>query len=168
VRPYYTAMEGLQREAPAHNEVVAAVAATGDPELASWVASPDSYVLVPVRLDEAEHHDFFELIPLAASHPIGVLLARQADAGTLVLTSGHPEAVWRVLRADPALAEPNLIVQLLAPSWDSTEYVGPGSEPPVATVHDGWRCDLRVRDRPEGDVERWRVILAESSSWQVE
>jgi hypothetical protein len=153
---------------PHHDDVVAAAAAADDAELVAWAGDPDDYVLVPVEFDEADHHDFFALTPLAVSHPIGVLLARSRHGGDLVPTSGNPDGVWRVLRADPTLAQPDTIVQLLGRPWDTTEYLGPGSEPPIVAEAGGWRCDLRVREGFDGPPERWRVTLAERSSWQVE
>jgi hypothetical protein len=150
---------------PDHEDVMAAVA--DDPEVAAWAADPDGYVLVPVSLPNAEH-DFFALTPVAASHPIGVLLAREPDGGALTLTSGRPDAVWRLLRNDPALVDPDTIVAVLAPSWDVLEYVGPGSPTPVVPEAGGWRCDLLVRDATGGQVERWRVLLSETPAWQVE
>ena len=149
---------------PAHDDVVAAVSATGGTEAASWVSEPDAYVLVPVAIERAERHDFFSLTPLEASHPIGVLLARRRDTGELSVTSGSPDAVWRVLTEEPHLADAPTIVQLLAPIFDSVAYLGAGSEPAVERTGSGWRVDLRVRELPEGDVERWRVDLREPSA----
>lgn len=155
-------------ETPTHDEVSAAVAAVADTELASLTESPDSYVLVPVDVASAQHHEFFQLTPLETSHPTGVLLARSVLDGTLVVTSGHPQSVWQVLNADPGLAEANTIVQLLSPMFDTTAYVGPGSTPAVTRTEHGWRCDLRVREHPGGDVERWRVELSDSPSWRID
>jgi hypothetical protein len=158
----------VEQERPTHDDVLAAVAAAGDAELASWVSDPDGYVLVPVQLPRAAQHDFFALTPLGGAHPVGVLLARPVGGGSPVVTSGSAHAVWQVLRADPELAEPDLVVHLLAPSWDTTEYVGPGSTPPVVAQDGGWRCDVRVRELADGPVERWLVTLSETPSWQVE
>lgn len=156
---------GAQVSAPSHDEVVAAVAETGDAELVSWVEDPSTYVLSPVALD-AERHEFFSLMPVTADHPIGVLLVRGDDG--VAVTSGRPGVVWRVLRAEPALSGPHDVVALLAPSWDDVVYAGPGSEPPVVADSDGWRYDLLVRRVGGRDPERWRVRLGPVPSWEVE
>lgn len=152
---------------PSHDDVIAAVSDLDDDELASWVSEPGGYVLVPVAFDRAEHHDFFALTPVDASHPIGVLLARD-QAGVLVVVSGRPSAARDLLRAEPGLVDAETIVALLAPTWDDVEYLGPGSEPPVEAVEGGWRCDLRVRDGFGAEPVRWRVQLTDDPQWEVE
>jgi hypothetical protein len=156
---------GAHSSTPHHDEIVAAVAETGDAELASWVEQPGDYVVSPVALD-AERHAFFSLTPVPADHPIGVLLVRGAEG--LAVASGRPEVVWRVLRSEPTLRGPDDIVALLAPSWDDVAYVGPGSAPPVVADGDGWRCDLLVRRVGGRDRERWQVQLGPVPSWEVE
>jgi hypothetical protein len=156
---------GGRSSAPRHDEVVAAVAATGDTELADWVADPASYVLVPVDLGAA-HHRFVALTPVAADHPIGVLLACGDD--DVAVTSGRPDVVWQVLRAEPALRTPEELVALLSPSWDDTEYVGPGSDPPLVADGEGWRADVVVQRVGGRDRERWQVTLGPQPTWEVE
>jgi hypothetical protein len=156
---------GGRGRAPTHDEVVTAVGEADDAEIAGWVADPADYVLVPVDLG-AEHHDFFALTPVAADHPIGVLLARGDDG--VAVTSGRPDVVWRVLRDEPALRTPDDVVALLARSFDDIGYVGPGSEPPLVATGDGWRGDLLVRRVGRRDQERWRVELGPHPTWDVE
>ncbi len=158
-------MMGGRRSAPRHDEVVAAVAATGDTEVAGWVEDPAGYVLVPVDLG-AEHHELFAIVPVAADHPTGVLLARGDDG--IAVTSGRPDVVWQVLRAEPALRTPDDVVALLAPSWDEMDYVGPGSEPALVADGDGWRADVLVRRVGGRDRQRWRVTLGPQAAWEVE
>ena len=161
----YRADMGARRSAPSHEEVVAAIAETGDVELASWVEDPADYVTSPVLLD-AERHEFFALMPVTVDHPVGVLLVRGEEG--VAVTSGRPGVVWSVLRSEPALRGPGDIVAMLAPTWDDVAYVRPGSEPPIVEEDDGWRCDLVVREVGGRDPERWRVRLASVPSWEVE
>ncbi len=156
---------GGRRSAPRHDEVVAAVAATGDTEVAEWVDDPAGYVLVPVDLG-AEHHEFFAITPVAADHPTGVLLARGDDG--IAVTSGRPDVVWQVLRSEPALRTPDDVVALLASSWDDIDYAGPGSDPPLVADGEGWRADVLVRRVGGRDRQRWRVTLGPQPTWEVE
>jgi hypothetical protein len=153
---------GGRSSAPRHDEVVAAV---GDTELAGWVADPAGYVLVPVDLG-ADHHRFVALTPVAADHPIGVLLACGDDG--VDVTSGQLDVVWEVLRSEPALQTPGDLVALLSPSWDDTDYVGPGAEPPLVAVGDGWRADVLVQGVGGRDRQRWQVTLGPEPTWRVE
>lgn len=166
VRSYAQWVTDAQQGRPSHGEVVAAVAR--DAEITPWVADPDGYVLVPVPFERAEQHDFFALTPLTASHPVAVLLARRRVGGELMMTSGRPDGVWRVLRGEPELVEPDTIVQLLGRPWDTTRYIGPGTEPPIVAEDHGWLCDLRVSDIFGSDRQRWRLALTEHPSWLVE
>jgi hypothetical protein len=152
---------------PSHERVAAAVAGR-DAEIMPWTAGPEQYALARVTLERAAHHEFYTLTPVTVSHPIAVLLARALTGPELVLVSGQPAGVWRILRADPGLAQPETIVRLLGRPYDSTKYAGPGSDrPPVLADGRGWRCDLRVAIGFDGDEQRWEVTLAEDPHWHV-
>ncbi len=84
------------------------------------------------------------------------------------MTSGRPEAVWQVLRSEPALQTPADLVAVLAPSWDDIDYVGPGSDPPLVADGEGWRADVLVRRVGGRDQQRWRVTLGPEPTWEVE
>ncbi len=148
---------------PTHASVQAAAAAI-DAELAAWTATPESYILRPAKRPELTQHQLYFLIPVDASHPISVFLAVKGNEAPFV-TTGRPEAAWRVVEAEPTLATspalPVVVHDLLRDQTRHQQVVeGSGA---VSADDTGWTVTFVVDDQASGR-ERWTVRLAGPAS----
>ncbi|MGH2947768.1 MAG: hypothetical protein ACRDPC_16205 [Solirubrobacteraceae bacterium] len=152
-------MSGLSDTEPSHQSVREAVTATGDAELDSLIDSAESYVLRPARL-QGDVFALFHVVLLEVSHPMGVLLAVDRGTGRALVTSGEPDAVREVVAADPGLAEPHAVWELVrSPPMD-------GELLDAVSIRPG-RYEFRVRDRETGAVRRLALSLSDrGSTWR--
>jgi hypothetical protein len=88
---------------PSHEQVVAAVKASGDKELEHLARDPTSYVLRYTEMADVAHHDVYRVLLTQVSHPMSFWLAvAHGDSAVSVLTH-QLEAIQRFLLAEPAL-----------------------------------------------------------------
>lgn len=150
---------------PSHPEILAAAQATEDPEMAAWVATPESYILRPASIPGLLHHGAWYLIPARLSRPMGFFVVRGPD-GAVRVSSQRPDAVLAILRQEPELTAsaqlPAAVFDLLRPQAHSLSLVGGEARP----LPDGWALSLEV-EAPSGR-QTWAVVLADSGcSFQV-
>jgi hypothetical protein len=151
-------MSGRQESEPSHASVRDAVVATGDPELALWTDSAQSYVLRPAR-PQGEKFQLFHVVLVDVPHAMGFLLAVDRATGRARVTSGEPDAVREVVDADPSLAEPAVVWDLVrAPPRDGELLEA------TSTPADDRRYEFRVRDRETGEIQRWALSLSDRGS----
>lgn len=161
---------------PSHTQVTKAVNATGDLELASWVESPDSYVMQPVAMSELGNYQLFRVMPDEVSHPMSFLIAVHSNSGHAMVTTSNADAVAVLLAAEPRLAQstelPRRVYQLIREeSRRQLLLRGPEDVPeslrsqnlpivaPEAVRNDqGWLVRLSVLDGA-GMLEHWTVTL---------
>lgn len=159
-----------------HTQVTGAVAATGDQELASWVATPGSYVTEPVPMRELAHHQLFRVMPGEVSQPMSFLIALHTGSGQAMVTTSNAGALASLLAAEPALASsPELaerVFQLVREESRRQKLLrGPDDLPPslraqklpvfapeVAREQGGWQIRLAVLDG-DGLLQHWKLSI---------
>jgi|GEM_PF-1617603 len=146
---------------PTDDAVRAAVEATGDAQLTALLGRPGSYVLRPLDLP-AEHLAFFAVVAVDVPHAMGVTLAFDPGSGEASVTSHQPDAVQRVLAAEPALSAPELVWELVREPSTPQRLVGSG----VDERGDLHRYEFRVDDG-RGTPVTWQLSLAPGASrWE--
>lgn len=150
---------------PSHESLTAAVAAFGDPELASWVASPSSYILREAERPELAHHELWFVIPMHVRPPMSFYAARSTGGQEVLVTTGNAEAVDTIVRAESLTDDALMTVafDLLRPQGRHLTLEG------GQVARTGGRIDLhlQVTDRVAGP-RQWHVILdGENSRFQA-
>lgn len=156
---------------PTHDEILAAVATCGDPEYAAWVSVPGTYVLRPAEVPDLPHHPVWFVIPGEVPHPMSFYVARGPGAEAAVVTSGNPEAVDALVRAEPGLVTsprlPALVFDLLRDQSRHLQLVeGSARVTPQGT---GLTLTFQVLDKVRGIPQAWTVLLdGDRSGLQVQ
>jgi hypothetical protein len=136
-----------------HTHVLAAVAATGDPEIASWVEQPDDYAILPTEIPGLAAHRVVQIVPGHTSHPMGFYLAVDKKGAGAVL-SDQPDAVGRLVWSEPDLAAredlAGHVLDLVAPLADQYAVANPA----VRRTADEIVVEADVTD-PDGEAMRW-------------
>jgi hypothetical protein len=171
--------------APSHAQIIQAVAATGDQELATWVDEPGSYAVEPVPMSELEHHQVFRVMPAGVPHPMSFLVILDTRSETATVTTSNAAALGPVLASEPALASsPELapLVYQLVREESRRQTLLRGREdlpaplrdrqlpvfPPEAVREDGgWRFRLAVLDGA-GLLQHWHVHVPAQGAASLE
>ncbi|MBN2801241.1 MAG: hypothetical protein JXX28_19025 [Deltaproteobacteria bacterium] len=140
-----------------HAELSAAVALTGDPELASWVEDEDLYMLRDVPEIALAQGQLARVAVLDASIPLSFLVARLAEGG-VVVTTGSPAGVFAVIREQRDVSG-ELIYRLFREESRRQELLG---VPQFHEAEGAWDVILHVRDAVRG-VEDWHLQLSSTS-----
>lgn len=144
-----------------HEQLTAAVAATGDLEYAAWVSDPDGYglrAMAKLNLGAVE----VAQVMVDASIPLTFLVAR-LPGGEVVVTSGHAVGLAAVLAAAGTPPTPDHFFALAREEVRPLELL----DTPVFQVSGGVAAiSMLVRDVERGDA-LWKFHLSpESSSFQ--
>jgi len=148
-------MAEIWESPPSPDAVRAAVAETGDPELAAWTARPGSFVLRPAER-QGSRTALFHVVLVEVPHAMGFLVAVDPASGRVTVTSGRPEAVRRVIATDPALGDPASVWELIRGGAAQGDLVD------AARTGEGY--EFRVRDRDTGEVGGW-AFSPSATSW---
>jgi hypothetical protein len=147
---------------PDHDSLVAAVAATSDAELASWVADPSSYILRPAPEIVLSHHHAYRVVVLDASIPLSFLVVSNAQDG-LVVTTSNPKGLHAVLSAEGYGDSSAGLAYALVREESREQTLLTGPAPQVRHVGAQWQIDLLVKDAARGE-ELWELRLSDEES----
>lgn len=140
-----------------HDHISTAALATGDQELASWVAEPGSYHTAPASFPALKHHRVYLVRPDDTSHLMGFYIAQHQDSGEAYVLSGFAPGLASLIAKEDALVSApefsRLVMEWMSPQPDTMRLVTSADDlhgaaapatpatPPQVTAQDG---ELRV------------------------